>query len=164
MNKQQKLIPTSQDMRIGISIALCLLLCQLVPAIQALAACTSAIMCSQIGGAESYKSGLTRLLGVVCGGVMGILVALLHGLIPSGFVFALMAGLGIIGNLLLCRIVKMPYITARVSAISFVLVILLGGADYALNRFIGTLCGGVVAVVVAALWELPARLRPKKTV
>ena len=161
MNKPGKPIPTSQDLRIGISIALCLLLCQLIPAVQTLAACTSAIMCSQSGGSESCKSGLTRLLGVVCGGVMGVIVALLHSLIPSGVVFALMAGLGVVGNLLLCKVVKMPYITARVSAMSFVLVILLGGATYAINRFIGTLCGGLVAVAVATVWEQLAKLRSK---
>lgn len=162
MTTMRKLIPSSQDICIGLSIALCLLLCQFVPSIQALAACTSAIMCSQNGGHESIKAGLIRLLGVICGGVMGVIVALLHPVFPSETILALLAGLGVIVNLLLCRLVKMIYITARVSAITFVLVILLGGPVYALNRFLGTLCGGIVAVAVAALWELAARLRVKE--
>ena len=152
----KKAILTQQDIRIGIAVAISLLICQFAP-IQALAACTSAIMCSQDGGKPSWKSLLTRLLGVVCGGIAGAIVALLHGLLPNAFVFALLAGLGILLDLILCRITKMPYIAARVSAISFMLVALMGGANYAVNRFLGTLCGGVIAVAVAAVWMWAAK-------
>ena len=152
----KKAILTSQDIRIGIAVAISLLICQFAP-IQALAACTSAIMCSQDGGKPSWKSLLTRLLGVVCGGIAGALVALLHGLLPNAFVFALLAGLGILLDMILCRATKMPYIAARVSAISFMLVALMGGANYAVNRFLGTLCGGVIAVAVAAVWTWAAK-------
>lgn len=155
---------TAQDIRIGISIALCILLCQLVPVIQTLAACTSAIMCSQDTGNTSWKAMLTRLLGVICGGVTGIAVALLHGAIPGMIVFAVLAGIGVMLNLMLCRLVKLPYIAARVSCMSFVLVVLLGGANYALGRFIGTLCGGVIALAVAAVWSwLHSRAPAAKT-
>lgn len=150
---EKRFAPTPQDLRIGISLALCVLLCQLVPAIQTLAACTAAIMCAQDGGKPSWKASLTRLLGVICGGAAGIVVALLHQAIPGALVFALLTGIGVLGDFLLCRLAKLPYIAARVSAISFVLVVLLGGAPYALNRLIGTLCGGVIAVAVAAAWD-----------
>ena len=147
----KKVILTSQDIRIAVAVAVSLLICQFAP-IQALAACTAAIMCSQDGGKPSWSSMLTRLLGVVCGGIAGAIVALLHGLLPNAFVFALLVGLGILLDMILCRITKMPYIAARVSAISFMLVALMGGAHYAVNRLIGTLCGGVIAVIVAVVW------------
>ena len=147
----KKAILTQQDIRIAIAVAISLLICQFAP-IQALAACTSAIMCSQDGGKPSWKSMLTRLLGVICGGIAGAIVALIHSLLPNVFIFALLAGLGILLDMILCRVTKMPYIAARVSAISFMLVALMGGANYAVNRFLGTLCGGVIAVAVAAIW------------
>ena len=147
----KRVILTTQDIRIAIAVAISLLICQFAP-IQALAACTSAIMCAQDGGKPSWKSLLTRLLGVICGGIAGAIVALLHGLFPNALVFALLAGLGILLDLFLCRVTKMPYIAARVSAISFMLVALMGGAQYAVNRFLGTLFGGVIAVTVAAVW------------
>ena len=149
-------ILTSQDIRIAIAVAISLLICQFAP-IQALAACTSAIMCAQYGGKPSWKALLTRLLGVVCGGVAGVIVALIHSALPNVFVFALLAGLGVLMDMILCRVTKMPYIAARVSAISFMLVALMGGAQYAINRFLGTLCGGVIAVAVAAVWMWTAK-------
>ena len=152
----KKVILISQDIRIAVAVAVSLLICQFAP-IQALAACTSAIMCSQDGGTPSWKSLLTRLLGVICGGVAGAIVALIHGLLPGAFVFALLSGLGILLDMILCRVTKMPYIAARVSAISFMLVALMGGANYAVNRFLGTLCGGVIAVAVAAVWMWAAK-------
>lgn len=54
MKETTRLALTGQDIRIGISVALSLLLCQFTP-IQALAACTSAIMCAQDGGKPSWK-------------------------------------------------------------------------------------------------------------
>ena len=152
----KKAIVTSQDIRIAIAVAISLLICQFAP-IQALAACTSAIMCAQDGGKPSWNALLTRLLGVVCGGIAGAIVALLHGLLPGAFVFALLSGLGILLDMILCRVTKMPYIAARVSAISFMLVALMGGANYAVNRFLGTLCGGVIAVAVTAAWMWAAK-------
>lgn len=160
MNEQKRAsLLTVQDIRIGIAVALSLLLCQLTP-IQALAACTSAIMCSQDGGNPSWKSLLTRLLGVVCGGVAGAAVSLLHGAVPNVFLFSLLSGLGILLTLILCRLAKLPYIAARVSAISFMLVSLMGGAVYALNRLVGTLCGGIIAVAVAFVWMYCAKKLP----
>lgn len=50
----------------------------------------------------------------------------------------------------------MPPVTDRVSAITFCLVVLLaegnGRIFYAVNRFIGTLAGALVALILTAIW------------
>ncbi len=149
------------ELRIGITIVLCLLVCKLCEilgfSIQALAACTGAVMCVQEGGKASFGACKNRVVGVICGGVVGIAVVLLDNLIGMDLVFYLLVGLGIMANFLLCKVAKLPLVQARVSCMTVLLVVLvLGGPariNYAIGRFIGTLIGALVAWAVSAAWE-----------
>ncbi len=71
---------TGLELRIGITITLCLLICKLIGLlgyqVQALAACTGAVMCVQDGGKASFAACKNRLIGVICGGVLGVGVVL----------------------------------------------------------------------------------------
>lgn len=145
------------DIQIGVTIVLCLLLCHAAEQIgfqnQALAVCTGAVMCVQDSAKAAYKVSLTRILGVICGGVTGVVVVLIDNVIGIPFVFYLLCGVGVVGNLLLCKRLKMVYIQARVSCMTLLLVALaLQGTDrlrYALGRFLGSLVGAVAAVLVS---------------
>lgn len=158
---QNKISLTGLEFRIGITIVLCLLLCKLCElvgfSLQALAVCTGAVMCVQEGGKASFGACKNRVLGVVCGGIVGVGVVLLDNLIGVDLVFYLLVGLGIMANFLLCKVVKLPLVQARVSCMTVLLVVLvLGGParlNYAIGRFIGTLAGALVAWVVSAFWE-----------
>lgn len=158
---------TSTELLIGVAIVVTMLVCHVASLvgiqIQTLAACTGAVMCVQETGKASWGAGVNRVLGVICGGVAGILVVLLDNTIGNEYVFFLLCGAGVIANLLLCKVVKLPLVQARVSCMSLLLVVLVlqGSAriNYALGRFFGTLCGAVVAVLVSMLW---AKLFTKK--
>jgi len=149
------------ELRIGITIVLCLLVCKLCEtlgfSIQALAACTGAVMCVQEGGKASFGACKNRVVGVVCGGIVGIAVVFLDNLIGMDLVFYLLVGLGIMANFLLCKVAKLPLVQARVSCMTVLLVVLvLGGPariNYAIGRFIGTLIGALVAWGVSTVWE-----------
>ncbi|WP_195421645.1 hypothetical protein [Faecalicatena contorta] len=146
----------NQEIRIGAGIIACLFLSYFVPQIQRLAACTAVVMCTQEIGQATLKSGLTRLKGVVCGGAAGIAVVLLDQVIQIDFVFFILCGIGIVLNLLICRLLHMPPVTDRVSAITFCLVVLLaegnGRIFYAVSRFVGTLAGALTALIITAIW------------
>ena len=164
---QNKLSLTGLEFRIGITIVICLLMCKLCEllgfSIQALAACTGAVMCVQEGGKASFGACKNRVLGVICGGIVGVAVVFLDNLIGMDLIFYLLVGLGIMANFLLCKVAKLPLVQARVSCMTVLLVVLvLGGPariNYAIGRFIGTLAGALVAWVVSAAWE---KLTPKK--
>ncbi|GAA0260381.1 hypothetical protein GCM10008922_19760 [Faecalicatena contorta] len=147
----------NQEIRIGAGIIACLFLSYFVPQIQRLAACTAVVMCTQEISQATLKSGLTRMKGVVCGGAAGIAVVLLDQVIQIEFVFFILCGIGIVLNLLICRLLHMPPVTDRVSAITFCLVVLLaegnGRIFYAVSRFVGTLAGALTALIITALWR-----------
>lgn len=165
MNNNQKIAVTGLDIRIGIAIMLSLLVCHIASGLgfqlQSLAACTGAVMCVQENGKASWKAGLTRLLGVVCGGAVGIVVVLIQSRFDNAYLFMILCGVAVVVNLLLCKVVKMPYVTARVSCMTFLLVVLVlqGTAriNYAFGRFLGTLVGALVSLLVAGVWDAISR-------
>ncbi len=165
MNNNQKIAVTGLDIRIGIAIMLSLLVCHIASGLgfqlQSLAACTGAVMCVQENGKASWKAGLTRLLGVVCGGAVGIVVVLIQSRFDNAYLFMILCGVAVVVNLLLCKVVKMPYVTARVSCMTFLLVVLVlqGTAriNYAFGRFLGTLVGALVSLLVAVAWDAISR-------
>lgn len=161
MKDNQKVSITGLDIRIGIAIMLSLLVCHLTSLLgfqlQSLAACTGAVMCVQDSCKASWKASLTRLLGVVCGGAVGIAVVLIQTQIDNTYLFIILCGSAVVMNLFLCKLVKIPYVTARVSCMTFLLVVLVlqGTAriNYAFGRFLGTLAGALVSTLVAFLWD-----------
>lgn len=159
---ENKRLLSGLEFRIGITIMICLLVCRLCEmlgcSIQALAACTGAVMCVQENGKTSFGACKNRVLGVICGGVTGVGVVLLDNLIGIDLVFYLLVGLGFMANFILCKAVKLPLVQARVSCMTLLLVVLvLGGSArlrYAVDRFIGTLVGALVAWTVSSVWGM----------
>lgn len=145
------------EIAIGAAVALTLLVCHLAGMlglqIQALAACTGAVMCVQDSKKASWGAGLNRIKGVLCGGIVGIAVVLIDNAVNMDLVFYLLVGIGVVVNLLLCKAVKLPFVQARVSCMSLMLVTLVlqnaARINYAFGRLIGTLVGAVVALLVS---------------
>ena len=157
---KQKIGIAPIDVAIGISVIVCLLVCHVAGLlglqIQALAACTGAVMCTQDNKKASWGAGLNRILGVLCGGLIGILIVLIDNAVNADLLFYLMVGVGVVANMLLCKVVKLPFVQARVSCMSLLLVtlVLQGGLriNYAFGRLIGTLVGACVALLVSMVY------------
>lgn len=157
------------DIQIGVTIVLCLLLChianQLGIRLEALAVSTGAIMCVQDSTKAAYNASLIRILGVVCGGITGVVIVLMDNAIGMPSVFYLLCGIGAVANLLLCKCLKMEYVQARVSCMTMLLVVLtVEGADrlvYALGRFVGSLAGALVALLVTVVFSVIAQKTKK---
>ncbi len=157
---KQKIGIAPIDVAIGISVIACLLVCHVAGLlglqIQALAACTGAVMCTQDNRKASWGAGLNRILGVLCGGAIGILIVLIDNAVNMDLLFYLMVGVGVVANMLLCKVVKLPFVQARVSCMSLLLVtlVLQGGLriNYAFGRLIGTLVGACVALLVSMVY------------
>lgn len=163
MNKTKSRISiTGIDISIGVTVVLCLVVCHVADLlgvrIQTLSACTGAVMCVQDNRIASWGAGLNRILGVICGGMAGIAVVLADNLIQIKPVFYLLMGVGVVLNLLLCKLVKLPFVQARVSCMSLMLVtlVLQDGAriHYAFGRLVGTLVGAVMALLVSAAFAV----------
>ena len=142
---------------IAVSVTLSLLLCHGASAVgitlQSLAVCTAAVMCTQSGKQASWKAGLNRILGVICGGALGIAAVLIDQWLDFSWGFPVLIGICTAVNLLLCTAVKLPAIQGRVSCMSLLLttLVLHGTAriSYALGRLLGTVVGAAVALLVS---------------
>ena len=160
MENRNKTGVSNVDIRIAVGFALALLIADLIPGdwIQKLAACTAVIMCTQDNAGASWKSCLTRVEGVIVGGVCAILVVLADDAIGNNYAFMLLCGLGVVLHLLCCHLIRLPGIVARVSCITFALVTLVmpgpGRITYALLRLLGTVVGAAVALLVAWVFDL----------
>lgn len=161
MSKQKNLRKLElMDIQIGLTILLCLLLCHGANSIgipiEALAVSTGAIMCVQDSTKAAYQTSLIRMVGVVCGGVLGVVIALIDNVVGDPFVFYLLCSVGVVGNLLVCKFFKMIYVQARVSCLTLLLVVMVfegvDRLDYAMNRFIGSLVGALVALLVTVVF------------
>ena len=172
MEKKKNIVKLElMDIQIGVTILLCLLLChwgnQLGIPIEALAVSTGAVMCVQGSAKDAWKVSLTRILGVVCGGVLGVVIALIDNAVGVPYVFYLLCALGVVVNLLVCKMFKMIYVQARVSALTLLLVVMVFDGvdrlDYAVNRFIGSLVGALIALLVTLLFAKSAGSKDETT-
>lgn len=143
------------DVQIGIAIGICLFTAHFVPMLQTMTACIAVLLCTQNSADTSWKSGVTRLIITVIGGVVGIAVILLNEVILNDWVFILLVMIGVVLTLLCCKLAKVPYITTRIGGLTFVLVVLtkpgLERVNYAIFRLLSTAYGVLVVVIVAAI-------------
>lgn len=149
------------DIQIGITILISLFLCHGANALgiplEGMVVSTGALMCVQDSAKAAYTTSLTRMLGVFVGGLLGVMIALIDNAVDLPWVFYLMCSVGVVVNLLVCKYFKMIYVQARVSALTLLLTVMVYGGmdrlDYALNRFVGSLVGALIAVVMTMIFS-----------
>ena len=143
--------PEGMDLQIGLTIIVSLFLCHWA-GIEALAVTTGALMCVQDNAKTTYVSSLIRMAGIFLGGLLGVVIAVIDNILMDPSLFYLLCGAGVVANLLLCKGFGMVHIQARVSALTLLLVVMVfDGSDrlaYALDRFVGSLAGAVIALAV----------------
>lgn len=133
--------------------------------IQMMTACISCLLCCQDGADASKKAGIMRVLVTAIGGVMGVVVVVLHMLLGSGpWTLVPLVGAGVLATLLACKLVNVPYMNARIGCITFLLVActLSGEARvfYALFRLVSTVFGAAVVLLVTCAFDRMDQHRP----
>lgn len=166
MSEQKNLVKLElMDVLIGLTIVICLVFCHTMKQfgvhVEALAVTTGALMCVQDTTKSAWTTSLTRVLGVFLGGLFGVIVVLLDNTLDIPGVFYLLCGVSVIVNLLVCKCFKMIYVQARVSCLTQILVVLcMEGADrleYAFARFVGSLVGAAIALLVTVIFGAAAK-------
>ena len=160
------------DLRMGISVLVCCLVATALDAlglkwpvgemrlevIQKMTACISCLLCSQVSIDESRTAGINRLIITAVGGLVGVGVVMLDMALGSNpWLLCLMVAAGVVATLELCKLTGVPAINARIGAVTFILVscTLSGTARvwYALFRFVSTLFGAGVVMLVTWGWQ-----------
>ena len=161
-------IVNKMDMQIALSVGICLLLAYVVPNFQTMTACIATLLCVQDSVMISRKTGVTRLIITFIGGLVGIAVVLLDQWIGISWVFWIAAVAGVILTMSGCKMAKVPVFSARIGAITYVLVILtrVGSAriEYAFYRLLSTLYGVIVVLIVTAVFSFFGKKRAVEAV
>lgn len=171
---------TKLDVRITVSAAICILTATILNAfglkytygemkleiIQKMTAAITCLLCCQDDTRISWKSGVNRMIITFIGGVIAIAVVLLDGLTQNQYLFVLYALVGILLTLVLCKCAKVPYVTARIGGVTFILVActLNGNARiyYAIFRIISTMYGVLITMLVTWVFQTLGRKAVKQ--
>lgn len=156
--EKEKIGIRALDIQIAVCLCVCIISAYLCPYVQALSACTAVIICSQDKVKVSWNTGLTRLIITVIGGIVGMCVVVLDDLIQNTWIFVGMVFIGILITILICKIVKVPYISARIGCITFILVATVATGSYRITygvyRILGTTYGILVTVAISWIFSL----------
>ena len=165
-NKQKRFYIEANDIKIAISILICILTYHFVPQLQILSAATAALMCTQDTEKLSFKSGVTRTLGTIIAGLIAVAVLAIDSVIGNFYVLAVLVGVGIALALAILRAMNVPAVVARVGAVTVVLITIITNisakapisyVSYGVNRVIATAFGALVATGVSYIVNLVAK-------
>ena len=118
-------------------------------------ACIACVVCMQSSLGQSVQSGISRLMGVAVGGVLGVL-ALVPGAVASHTLArAVVLGVVCVAGIWLCLLLNRPAACTMACVVPcIILVNNMMGAErffYAAARIIETVVGVVIALAVNAL-------------
>jgi uncharacterized membrane protein YgaE (UPF0421/DUF939 family) len=154
------------DIGITLAIGLCLLLAKVIPHLQAMIACITAILCIQDGIKDSLKSSLIRLTITAIGGFVAIAIIMVNNYFSNSWIFIALVVIGTLLTLFCCKLARVPAFNARIGGVTFILIILTGAEgdkiNSALFRLLSTVYGAVVVLLVAAVFALFSRLKRRK--
>ncbi|MEG2097350.1 MAG: FUSC family protein [Pseudoflavonifractor sp.] len=114
-------------------------------------ACIAAVICMQSSVEQSVRQGVSRVIGTILGGGVGICILAIDDLVHHPVITGLLMGAGIILTLWLCNLIKRPAACSIGCVVLCVVMLNHGGKDrylYTLFRVLETIIGIVVAVLV----------------
>ncbi len=114
-------------------------------------ACIAAVICMQSSIEQSVRQGVSRVIGTLLGGVVGLLLLPLDDWLGQPAATGLLLGLGVVGTIWLCNLLRRPAACSIGCVVLCVVVLNHSGADrywYTILRIGETLVGVVVAVAV----------------
>lgn len=154
------------DIRIAVSVLICLVTAEALnhfglkisfggiqlEIIQHLTAAISCLLVCQQTVDISKKAAENRLVITVIGGLMGIAITVMDTWINNSWILAVLTAAGVLFSLFLCKCAGVPYVNARIGGVTCVVVAgtFSGTARilYAILRFVSTLYGALVSVIV----------------
>lgn len=150
------------ELQMALAVGICALLSLLVwDKIQILTSCITVLLCTQPSSKDAFKSVSIRLLVTVIGAAAGVFVSWLSSLLENTWLLTLMTILGVLAVLVVCRLFKVPAISARIGALTFIVVCFNPGAvnalSYSLYRALSTVIGGLVVLLITWAGELISR-------
>lgn len=159
------------DIKIIISIGICILTSTLLAVfgikfqyggmqldiIQKATAAIACLLVTQDNLGASKGAGWMRIKVTAMAAVAAIVVVSIDSLINNQWMSIVLLMLGVLATMLLCKLIKAPYMNCRISAISYVLIaVTLSGQArivYAILRVISTFYGVIVVLFVTWLFS-----------
>ncbi|MGM9521500.1 MAG: FUSC family protein [Oscillospiraceae bacterium] len=149
------------ELQIAVSVGICIILSNFVwDKIQLMTACVSVLLCTQENAKFSLRSGVTRLIITVIGASAAVLIYMLNGCINNEWISIIFVLIGVLITLAACKLAKVPPISARIGAVSFILVYFTPSASpltYSIYRLLSTIVGAAVVFIVAIAADLILR-------
>lgn len=136
-----------------LSVALCLVLGQIVEGQWAVFACFAAVLATKETVGNSISDGLTRVISTLIGGAIAILLLLFSGEHMSTPLFGALVTAGTLVTIYFTVLIKQPDTTA-LAAVVFLGAVLVHQSDkfiYAGRRIVETIAGIVISVLVNLL-------------
>ena len=114
-------------------------------------ACIASVICMQDSVEKSFRQGVSRTIGTLLGGAIGLVILFLDDRLHNPIVLGLMLGAGCVGVIWLCNLIGRASSSSLGCVVLSVVLINHGGAEryiYFLSRVVETVTGIVVAVAI----------------
>lgn len=114
-------------------------------------ACVAAVICMQSSIEQSLYQGISRIVGTILGGLVGLLALLLDDWIKTPLVTGVLLGGAIVLTLWLCNLIKRPAACAIGCVVVCVIILTHGGSEryfYIIFRVLESIAGIAVALAV----------------
>ena len=114
-------------------------------------ACIAAAICMQDSVEKSFRQGVSRTIGTLIGGAVGLVILVLDDWANSAVLLGLLLGLGCVAVIWLCNLIGRASSSSLGCVVLSVVLINHGGSErylYFLSRVVETVVGIVAAVTV----------------
>ena len=160
------------DIKIIIAVGLCVLTSTVLGAlgikftygqmqldiIQKATAAIACLLCVQDNLGASKGAGWLRIKVTAMAAIASLLVVSLDSFINNQWISVLLLMAGVLLTMLLCKLIKAPYMNCRIGAISYVLIAVTLSSQarivYAIFRVISTIYGVLVVIFVTWIFGL----------
>lgn len=114
-------------------------------------ACIAAIVCMQSSVGATWKQGVSRLLGTLIGGLLGLICVTITTYWSHPVVLVLVCGVGTLASIYICNALKRPSACAISAIVCCSIMLSHSGQEryfYTVARMLETAVGILVAMVV----------------
>lgn len=154
-----------RNIKTTLSVFLCLLLFDIINRENSIYACVAAVICMQNTIVDSLEKGVSRVLGTIVGGLVGIFVLFVVSeiFIVNEDMMIFIIPLGIILLIEICVMIDQKQAVV-ISCVVYLSILISKNRDggyvlYTVNRVLDTSVGIIIALLVNKYVEMPERFR-----